>query len=64
MTQAGLRCTDKDDGAVITDAFIACIHSGIAAVKACIQSKGDVYAGYAHLIRDILTTALCGHSGQ
>lgn len=44
MTQAGLRCTDKaDDGAVITAAFIACIHSGIAAVKAHIQSRSDVH---------------------
>lgn len=39
VTQAGLWRTDKDDGgAVITAAFIACIHGGIAAVKARIQS--------------------------
>lgn len=58
MTQAGLRCTDKDDDGVITGAFIACIHSGIAAVKACIQSRNAVYTGCACLIRDVLTTVL------
>lgn len=51
-----ITCTDKDDdGAVITAAFIACIHSGIAAVKACIQFGSDVRAEYARLIRDVLT---------
>jgi len=59
VTQAGLRRTDKDDdGAIITAAFIACIHSGIAAVKAYIRSRSDVHVGYAHLIRDVLTTSM------
>lgn len=56
VTPAGLRCTDKDDdGAVITAAFIACVQREIAAVKASVQSRN---AGYARLIRDILTAVL------
>lgn len=60
VTQAGLQCTDKDDdGAVITAAFIACIHSGIAAVKACILSRSDVRTPDTLVLLETSSRLLC-----